>query len=370
MNKKFWVTSLTLTGTVIGAGILGLPYVFSKSGFLIGLFWLILLGAIMIYVNLCIGEISLRTKRNHHLPGYASLYLGKPSKKIVFLALVFGIYSALIAYLIGEGESLSRLFFGNPDYAIYFGIAFWLGMVFLLSEGIKGLKKVEPYAVLVIFAIILGIFFWFIPSVNFENVSYVNTTNFFIPFGVVLFALLGFSAVPELRREIKGKEKLLKKAIIVGMIIPIVLYALFAFVFIGVLGDNVPEVATLAFGKIIVLLGIFTMFTSYFVLSFALKDVFTYDFYKTNFSRFFFVSILPLLLYLIISFFDLFDFVTILGIGGVVSGGVVGILSLVMNLKAKTLGERKPEYSVPINWGIIVIIGIVLIAGVVIELFF
>ena len=64
------------------------------------------------------------------------------------------------------------------------------------------------------------------------------------------------------------------------------------------------------------------------------------------------------------------DFVTVLGIGGVISGGIVGILSLVMNMKAKTLGKRKPEYSIPINWPIIVIISVILLAGMVAELFF
>ena len=77
MNKKFLATTFTLTGTIIGAGILGLPYVFAKSGFLVGIFWLIAIASIMIFVNLAMGEITLRTKGNHQLPGYANKYLGK-----------------------------------------------------------------------------------------------------------------------------------------------------------------------------------------------------------------------------------------------------------------------------------------------------
>ena len=33
-DKKFWAAAFTLSGTIVGAGILGLPYAFSKSGFL------------------------------------------------------------------------------------------------------------------------------------------------------------------------------------------------------------------------------------------------------------------------------------------------------------------------------------------------
>ena len=62
VTKKFWAAAFTLTGTVIGAGILGLPYVFSKSGFYVGLFWLLFLGSIIILCKLYLGEVILRTK--------------------------------------------------------------------------------------------------------------------------------------------------------------------------------------------------------------------------------------------------------------------------------------------------------------------
>ena len=142
MNKKFWATTFTLTGTIIGAGILGLPYVFAQSGFLAGLFWLIVLGAVMIFVNLTLSETILRTKGKHQLSGYAEKYLGRWGKYAMFFAMLFGIYSALLAYLIGEGESLSKLLPGNIN-PILLGIAFWLVMTLLLREGLRGLKKIE-----------------------------------------------------------------------------------------------------------------------------------------------------------------------------------------------------------------------------------
>lgn len=368
LKRKFFTTAFTLTGTIIGAGILGLPYVFSKAGFLTGLFWLIFLGFIMLFVNLCLGEISLRTKKIHQLPGYAEKYLGKKGKIIMFFAVIFGIYSALLAYLIGEGQSFSKLFFGNLDYSIYFALAFWILMILLLHKGLRELKKVEFYGVIIIIGIILAMFFWFFPEVSFSNLSYYNFSDFFFPFGVILFSLLGFVAIPELRREIKGGEKLFKKAIIVGTLIPIFLYFIFTLIFVGVLGRSVEEVATISFGSFIVVLGIFTMLTSYFVLSFSLMDIFVYDLKKKNLS-FIFVSLVPLLLYLSVTFFNLADFVKILGIGGVVSGGLTGILILLMNVKAKKKGNRNPEFVIPINWFIIGILSLIFILGIVVELF-
>jgi len=369
-TKKFWATTFTLTGTIIGAGILGLPYVFSQSGFWIGMFWLIFLGIIMIYVSLCLGETVLRTKKDRQLPGLAKKYLGKTGQFLMFFAVIFGIYSALLAYLIGESQSLSMIFTGSLDYSIYFAIGFWLLMTIGLREGLKGLKKVETWGVLAILTIILIITISYLPKINYENLTYINLPNFFLPFGVVLFALLGFASIPELELEIKGKEKKLKRAIILGVLIPIIVYAIFSFIFVGVLGSNVPQVATLGLGKLVILLGIFTMLTSYFALSFALKDVFKFDLNLPPSSNLLLISIIPILAYLILYFFNFLSFIMILGIGGVISGGITAILILFIAKNAKTKGNRKPEYEIPINYPIIIFLSLIFVLGIIFELFF
>ena len=368
MNKRFWMTALTLTGTMIGAGILGLPFVIAKSGFAIGIFWILFLAGILVYIKLCLGEVALRTKTTHHLPGYTEIYLGENAKKLMFFSMVFGIYSALIAYMIGESQSISMFFTGTLRYSIYFAIGFWVVMTLLLREGLSGLKKVETYGVIAIVFITIILFVWFLPNIEYNNLNSANKNNFFMPYGVVLFSLLGFSCIPELRREIKGSEKLLNKAIVVGAMIAVFIYILFVFTFVGRYGISVGEVATLSSGRFVSLLGVFTMLTSYFVLSFALKDIFIYDFKTPKKRAFVYVSIIPLLILLGIIYFNLASFVMILGIGGVVSGGLTGVVGLIMSMKAKHLGKRKPEYEMPLNWWMVGILSFIFVVGVVLEL--
>tara|TARA_Y100000310_G_scaffold85797_1_gene82607 strand:- start:870 stop:1988 length:1119 start_codon:yes stop_codon:yes gene_type:complete len=370
LNKKFWATAFTLTGTIIGAGILGLPYAFAKSGFLVGLAWLIALGFILIFVSLCLGEITLRTKGKHQLAGYAEKYLGKWAKRIMIFAVIFGIYSALLAYLIGEGQSFSFIFTGGIDYAIYFAIGFWLIMTLLLREGLKGLKKVETWGVLAIIAMILLIVIWFAPQVDFNNLLSFDQAYLFLPFGIILFALMGFTSIPELRMEIKGQEKFFKKAIILGALIPVFIYFIFTLIFVGVLDGVIPEVATLGFGKLVIIFGIFTMLTSFFVLSFSLKDLVRYDLKLSKKWIFILVSIIPLALYLFVSFFNIADFVKVLGVGGVVAGGLIGILILFMHKKSKKMGDRKSEYDMKLPWIVVWLFSLIFIFGIVIELFF
>lgn len=368
MNKKFWATTFTLTGTIIGAGILGIPYVFAQSGFLVGLFWLVVLGAVIIFVNLSLGEVTLRTRGVHQLSGYAEKYLGPWGKYAMFFAMVFGIYSALLAYLLGEGESFARLIPWDIN-PIFFGIGFWMIMTLFLKGGLKELKKIETWGVIGIILIILGIFIKFVPQISPANLLTINLPNFALPIGVIMFALLGFTSIPELRQEIKGQEKLFKRAIIIGTLIPVILYILFTSIFVGILGRNVTEVATLSLGPFITVLGIFTMLTSYFVLSYSLRDTLRYDLKTSKKVNFFFTSLVPLILYLLVARFNFLGFISILGIGGVISGGLTGILILLMSKKAKekTRNGKDPEIQVPITWPILVLLIFIFISIIIIE---
>lgn len=368
--NKLWPAAFTLSGTIIGAGILGLPYVFSKSGYLIGLLWLFILGGIMCLVNLYMAETTLRSKSTHQLSGYSEKFVNKKAGKIMYLVMSIGVYAALLAYLMGEGQSLSRIFTGTTDYAVYFTIGFWFLMTLLLHEGLKGLKKIETYGVISIIIIIIGIFIYFSPNIIPSNLTAINTSEIFFPIGVILFAFLGFTSIPELKQELKGQEKKFKKAIIIGYSIPAILYILFAATFVGILGDKVTEVATLSFGSIINLLGIFTMLTSYFVLSFALKDTYKYDFKFSNIKTFLLVSLLPITLYLFVTLFNLLNFVMVLSIGGTLSASLTAIMILITNYKAKQNSERKPEFSIPINKKIIFLLALLFLFGTILVFVF
>lgn len=369
MNKKFWATTFTLSGAIIGAGILGLPYVFEQSGFLVGVFWLVIIGLIMIFINLAMGEITLRTKGFHQLPGYAEKYTGVWGKRIMLAAVLFGVYSALLAYLVGEGQSLSKIMAPNTP-PIFFGIGFWLVLTPLLREGLKGLKKIETWGILAVITIILGIFIRFLPQISTQNLVSIFPQNILAPIGIVMFALFGFIAIPELREEIKGQEHLLKRAIIIGSTIPIILYTIFSLTFIGVLGHSITEVATLSFGPIITLLGIFTMFTSYFVLSYSLKTTFKLDIKMNKTMNFMLTSLVPLVMYILTERFKIISFTSILSIGGVISGGIAGTLILLMAKKAKStnITNERHKIQMPINLPIIIILSLFFLIAIILEL--
>jgi len=336
----------TLVGTVIGAGILGIPYVVAKSGLLIGIIHIILIGLAVILMNLYVGEIALRTKGTHQLVGYAEKYTGKWGKWVMATSIFFGIYGALIAYLIGEGQSLNTLF-GINQFAGMF--VFFILMAYLIWRGLNIIEGAEIYLSAILGFLILALFFFAIIKINPLNLTPLNFSNVLLPYGVVFFALLGMAAIPELKEELIKDKKQLKKAIIIGMLIPIVVYILFSIAIIGITGFQTTELATIGLGALlgnhILILGnlfaIFSMATSFLTLGLALKWTFQYDYKYNKYLAWALTCLLPLS----VALSNLTGFIQVIGISGSIAGGLGGLAIIFIHRNAQKRGDRKPEYS-------------------------
>jgi len=339
-----------------------------KAGFLIGLLHIILIGILVMTVNLYIAEICLRTKTKHQLTGYASIYLGTKGKFIMLLAFIFGIYSALLAYLIGEGESLSFLFFNNSNYSLLFALIFWAVLSGITHAGLKNLKKGEEAGVFLILFLIIILIGMFFNDIEYSNLSYMSPENLFLPFGVVLFALLGFAAIPEANEILQKDRAFLKKSIIFSYLSVLSIYIIFTIVVLGSQGQSTPQIATLSLGKIFILLGIFAMFTSYLSLSFALIETLKLDFNLSHKKSWLITSITPLLIYLILVLTNSSQFTKILGIGGAISGTLSVILILLTVRKAKKFGKRKPEFSRKLSLPLMILLIAIFTIGSIIEI--
>lgn len=369
-SKSFLPALGVLVGTEIGAGFLGIPYVVSKSGFLVGVLYLFLIASFILLLKLCLGEVILRTDGNHQLTGYAEKYLGKWGKLLMLLAMIFGIFPALTAYLIAEGQTLSYVFTGGLVSAFYFSILFFALMACLSYIGLRALKDVDKYLMYGIIGLVILIALMFFNKVEVSNLFYFNAGNLFLPVGVILFSFLAFSALPETKRLLRGNEKAMKKTIFLGVLIPLAVYLVFTFVVVGVFGNDVSEIATLALGRFSSILALITMFASFFASSIAMRDMFRFDFKSGRLLGWVIAISVPLVLFLIIHFFNLVSFIQLLSLAGVISAGLTGVTVLLMNLQAKKIGRRRPEYNVKMNWFYAILLIVIFIAAVILELTF
>ena len=249
MVSKTTLATFSLMGALMGAGVLGLPYVIMKSGFLIGFIEIMIIGTILVMTNLYLGEISLRTKEKHQLPGLAKKYLGTKSEVIMLIVALFGLYASLIAYLIGESESLSYLITNTSNYILPLGIIIWLVFTLISHIGLKATEEGEEIGVIAIILLvaIISIFLW--NNVEPTNLQTMDIEHIFLPLGAILFTFLGCTAIPEAREVIGRETKNFKKVIIRSFVAISILFLIFIAIVIGTQGTSTPEIATLALGK-------------------------------------------------------------------------------------------------------------------------
>lgn len=329
-----------ITGMTIGAGVLGIPYVVSRVGLAIGISYIFLLGLVTLGLNLMIGEIAVRTRNEFQLPGLAGKYLGNWARYLLSVLFIFGTYGSMLAYIIGEGQSLSAIFGGNP---MWWAVFFWsIGSV-IVWRGLRAVKLFENIIGSVVIIIIAALSFYLLPHLQIPNLYYTNTAEFFLPLGVILFALSNATGVVEAHALLPGSQRHFRKALIIGTLIPVALYILFALAVAGSQGLGTTEIATVglggSFGPFIAfvanLCAILAMGTVYVGGGIVLKQTLIWDDKINKFLAEVLVIFLPLALYLA----GIRDFVGLLGIIGGLFFGLQSLIMVAACWRARSSGD-------------------------------
>ena len=375
MNKRFWHAVAMMIGMIIGVGIFGVPYAITKVGFALGIFYIIILGAILLLTNLLYSEVVLRTEGKHRLVGYAEIYLGKWGKMVAGAAQVLSFYGGLVAYIIVGGQFLHSVLlpvFGGSLFAYQF--AFFVLMSLAVLIGLRLVASIEFLMTILLLAVMAIIFVFGLPYVWYPNLYVMNLKEIFFPYGVILFALGGAAAVPAIRDLLRGQEERMKKAITIGAVVPLIVTALFAFVVIGISGaSTTPEAVSGLAGalgsKIIIfgaIFGFLAIATSFLVLGLNLKEIFSLDYKLNKFLSWILACVLPFLIFLV----GRPEFISVVAFTGAVLGGLEGILIILIWLKAKEEGKRQPEYSLTISRIVLDIVAFIFILGILYKLIY
>ncbi len=351
--------SATLIGTAIGAGILGIPYAVSQVGFPLGIAIMTIMALVVGLRHLMLAEITLRTPHVHQMPGYAGIYLGPWLKRVSFTAVLLGGYGSLLAYTIGQGEVLAVLFGGSM---VWWSLGFFAFGVTLVYFGLNVIKRSELVMTVFIFLITvaIGIFAW--NDITFDNLVFFEPGKWVLPYGVLLFAFSGSIAIPQMREELKGRERDLKKSLFIGSFAVFGVYLLFTYLVLGVTGNDTTDIATIGLGDkigpqmILIgnLLAFFTMGTSFLTSALGMKEVFMFDYHFSGSKSWWMTVVVPLLLFIS----GVRDFIAVLGIAGGVLSGIQSIVIVLSFWRARKTGWRKPEFTIgPMRlWGSVLII--------------
>jgi len=346
-----WRRGLTLyqaialiVGATIGAGILGVPFAVSQVGIWIGAFYIVSLGLLTAGINLMVGEVSTRTAGNLQIVGLTKKYLGDRTGLLMMGLFYSQIFAIVTIYVIAEGQILSVML---PGSALVWSLAFWLVGTIVVYFGLQAIKRAEVVLTSFIVFAIAMIVFLCAPHLDADFYVVSDFSNFFLPYGVILFAFSGIGTVPAAYRFLQGDNVMFKRAITTSSLISIAVYLLFTVMVIGVTGAATTEIATIGLGQAINkaifyfanLFALLAMSTSFLMLSMELRDSLSWDFrFSYRWSTLIALGV-PLLLFL----FGLRQFILAMDLVGGVFVSVQMFLIILVYWKAKFRGDVEPS---------------------------
>lgn len=369
-----------LIGTIIGAGVFTLPYLIKLSGVWSVIFWLIIVTFLLIYLHLAYGELVLRTAKDFRLPGFAGYYLGAEAKKFLLLTTILTFAFSLLIYLILGAKFLQNLLIlFIPQEIIPLGfvlVLLWLFLSIIILSKRNLVSKVNLILSLFLLATFIIIGIYLLPHVknNNFNFSFSNKHwSFFLPYGVLFYAINGMVAIPEMINILK-KRKLLnysKKSITIGIIIVAFCYLIFMLTVSGTSGntttiDAISGLKNILGQPIIILgsiLGFLAVTTSYLIFALYIKNCFTNDFHFSFFVSNFVVILAPLFLYII----GINNLPRLMSILGATVGGLEGIIILMSLQKAKIKSDLTPPYEILMTPLIYKVLIIALLMGAIMQ---
>ena len=106
---KLFGSSLILSGTALGAGMLAIPMVLAQFGFMISSVLMLLIFIGTTYSALLLAEAGTKTKDNSGMSSVAYLTLGSKGKHFINALFYLLLVCMLIAYILGVGAIIHKL---------------------------------------------------------------------------------------------------------------------------------------------------------------------------------------------------------------------------------------------------------------------
>ncbi len=354
MYKKLFMPAWLLAGAIIGAGIFALPFVFEKAGILTGLAYLAVFSLIFVLIHLMYADIIVKTdlsdgiltntESKHYFSGYAKIYFGKFGFWLTVFSSVFGLFLILVAYLALSSSFLNLISPGS--FGALNVVIFWLLGSMAIFLGICKVSFLELFITSGVILVSILVFIFGVADLEkIISMPVFDIKNIFFPYGIILFSFAGRVAIPTVINYFKKTNQPVSgagKSIILGTLIPALVYILFVFGVLGLSGnvseDAVSGLIGVASPFILAFIGIFalvSLWDSYFIIGIDIKNSLRCDLKFPEILAGIAVIVLPILFY----FFGLRKFLELVSlIGGVFIAfeGAIICLMWLKSLKRKT----------------------------------
>lgn len=360
MNTKLLGSSLIISGTALGAGMLAIPMVLAQFGLWYGALLMIFICFGTTYAALLLLEATIKSGGGLGLNSIARKTLGKGGQLVSNALLYALLICLLMAYILGAADLVNQLAqkFGVDltNYQSQIGFTLLSGIVIAAGTGV--IDKLNRALFFIMIASLSATLLFLLPDFSSNNLARVINDDHFalIKTSAVLFTSFGFMVViPSLVSYNKeATDKQLRNMVIVGSLIPLACYLCWLF---AVVGNLNPEqlVALKGISDLIAafehhsswfasLLSVFTglaLLTSFFGVAMSLYNQNRDMFNQNRLVTYVITFILPL----IGALFAADKFLSVLAYAGIILVLLAIFVPLAMVYKLRLAGTKSERYT-------------------------
>ncbi|KAA8679654.1 aromatic amino acid transporter [Vibrio gigantis] len=244
MNKsKVFGSTLIIAGTTIGAGMLALPLASAGIGFSTSLFLMLGLWALMAFTALLMVELHQFAESDATLHTLAHTILGTKGKWIASFAVMFLFYALCAAYIAGGGAQFNQRISDIAGIELNGQVTtllFTLLVAAVVTIGTHSVDKVNRVLFgLKLIAMVLVLSF-LAPNITSQYLMSMPLQQGLIVAAIpVVFTSFGFhGSIPSIVRYLDGDVRSLRKVMIIGSALPLVIYIFWQSVTLGVISQE------------------------------------------------------------------------------------------------------------------------------------
>lgn len=281
---------LLISGSCIGAGMLGLPIQTGLSGFLPSMISFLIVWSFMTLSGFMLLEANSWHPKDTNILTMISHSLGKSGRYICWFFYLFLFYALLVAYMAASGNILSHFlttYFQHSFEPYQLTVFFVLLFGILIYRGTRVVDHANRFLMFFKIGAFVLILFLGTKFISIENLSYKNPSKTFVSIPILITAFGFHNMIPSLYSYMKGNVKRVKKSIIGGSIMSLAVYLLWQTLVLGIIpvadlqsalnsGKEASEMISLTIknpsvGIVAQILGFFAILTSFLAQALSLS---------------------------------------------------------------------------------------------------
>ncbi len=191
--RSLWEIGAVVTAATVGDAVFALPYVFLRSGWAVGVIYLVGLAALVAFAQAIYLKTLAAVGEKERLLGLVKKYLPPIWFWIGFVAIIIGLFLGLVAYLVLGSKFITLAVPGlSFSWAL---LLFWVAVSAPLLLSDRRIVNLELLGIIATTAVIVVVFGKALPHVGFQGMAFGSSHDLFLPFGVILIALAGWTGI-------------------------------------------------------------------------------------------------------------------------------------------------------------------------------